>query len=306
MLLKVTAKEAYGVNMKLSLCEGTGDGDDGWERQASTTCSAHSSQVGNHQILYVTVSKGKAYSLVLDYTNSILSLSSFYDCPHAQLKVSMTRLEEARQLVSQHAADTSISRKKSDSEASLANFFDALSRPADKLGSNVYRLEPDAVYSYPLDVRMGPKAQSYIVTRRDFAVQEGESRQFLLEVYYDSQFYDLEILLESKDAPEVKAHGRSSLSKSDISKFKGSKRIFADLERGDYTFVVVAKVPGVSGPTEALAIRYFEYQLYAVAAEVLPNKVMQPASLNLLGLLGPKGETFGQLVHLIPQTVLGP
>jgi hypothetical protein len=187
MLLKVSAKEAYGVNMKLSLCEG--DADDplhGWERQAAAACSGHSSQIGNHEILYVTVSKGKAYSLVLDYTNSILSLSSFYDCPHAKLKVSMTRLEEARQLVSEHAADTSITQKKSDSEASLANFFDALSRPAGGLGSNVYRLEPDAVYSYPLDVRMGPQAQSHIVTRRDFSVQGGEARQFLLEVYYDS------------------------------------------------------------------------------------------------------------------------
>jgi len=112
--------------------------------------------------------------------------------------------------------------------------------------------------------------------------------------------------LESKDAPEVKAHARSALSKSDISKFKGSKKIFAELEKGDYTFLVVAKLPGVNRDTEALTVRYLEYQLYAVASEVLPNKVMTPASLNLLGLLGPKGENFGQLVHLIPQTVLGP
>ena len=125
-------------------------------------------------------------------------------------------------------------------------------------------------------------------------------------MFYDSQFYDLEILLESRDAPEVKAHARSALSKSDLSKFKGSKKIFAELEPGDYTFVIAAKVPGVEGPTETLSVGYFEYQLYAVAADVLPNKVMQPVSLNLLGLLGPKGENFGQLVHLIPQTVLGP
>jgi hypothetical protein len=96
------------------------------------------------------------------------------------------------------------------------------------------------------------------------------------------------------------------MSKSDLSKYKGSKKIFAELEPGDYTFVVVAKVPGVDQHTEALSIGFFEYQLYAVAADVLPNKVMQPASLNLLGLLGPKGDNFGQLVYLVPQTILGP
>ena len=68
----------------------------------------------------------------------------------------------------------------------------------------------------------------------------------------------------------------------------------------------MAKVPGVDQSTEALSVGCFEYQLYAAAAEVLPNKVMQPTSLNLLGLAGPSGENFGQLVQLIPQTVLGP
>jgi len=176
MLLKVSAKEAYGVNMKLSLCEGADDGDDGREHRSTSSCSVHSSQIGNREILYATVSKGRSYSLIMDYTNSILSLSSFYDCPHTSLKVSMIRLEEAQQLAKKHEADATISKKKSDSEARLANFFDALSRPADQIGSNVYRLEPETIYSYPLEARMGPKAQSHVVTRRDFTVQEGEAR----------------------------------------------------------------------------------------------------------------------------------
>lgn len=157
MLVKVSAKEAHGVNMKLRLCEGE-DPEDVGDRQQSTTCPASSSQIGNHEILYARMSKGKTYTLILDYTNSIITLSSFYDCPHTKLKVAMTRLEEAQQLLSKQAADTAISRKKSESEASLANFFDALSQPAGQLGPSVYRLEPEAVYSYPLDVRMGPKA----------------------------------------------------------------------------------------------------------------------------------------------------
>lgn len=306
MLLKVTAKEAYGINMKLSLCEGSDGRGDDWGRPDSRACPTHSSQIGNHEILFATLRKGSTYSMIMDYTNSIISLSSFYDCPHVSLKIAMSRLAEAQQVVAEHAADKSTSARKSDSEASLANFFDALSRPAGHLGATVFRLEPEVVYTYPVDTRPGPTAQSHVVTRRDFSIQEGDSRQVLLEIYYDSQFYDLEILIESRDAPELKAHARSSMSRSDMTKFKGSKRIFAELERGDYTFIVVAKMPAVSGETAGLAVSFFEYQLYAVAAGVLPNKVMQPASLNLLGLLGPKGKDFGQLVYLIPQTTLGP
>lgn len=101
MLLKVSAKEAYGVNMKMSLCDGGEDVDDDWKLHLeSARCPVHSSQVGNNELLYATVSKGKSYVLVLDYTNSILSLSSFYDCPHTQFKLAMMNLEEANKIVS--------------------------------------------------------------------------------------------------------------------------------------------------------------------------------------------------------------
>jgi hypothetical protein len=81
----------------------------------------------------------------------------------------------------------------------------------------------------------------------------------LFEIFYDSWFYDMEILIESKDAPEVKAHTRSYMQKSDMTKFKGSKRILTDLEKGDYTFLVIAKLPGVSSDTNAFSVRDFEF-----------------------------------------------
>lgn len=90
MLLRASTKESHGVNMKMSVCE-----RDDSAQGMSQACLARSSQVGNHQMVYATLKKGTAYDLILDYTNSILALSSFYDCPHAQLKVQMTRLEEA-------------------------------------------------------------------------------------------------------------------------------------------------------------------------------------------------------------------
>lgn len=80
----------------------------------------------------------------------------------------------------------------------------------------------------------------------------------------------------------------------------------AELGKGDYTFIVVAKLPGVSRDTERLALNFYEYQLYAVASKNLPNKVKKPASMNLLGVLGLKGENFGQVVRMVPHTKLGP
>jgi len=44
-----------------------------------------------------------------------------------------------------------------------------------------------------------------------------------------------------------------------MTKFKGSKRILTDLEKGDYTFLVIAKLPGVSSDTNAFSVRCFEF-----------------------------------------------
>lgn len=167
-------------------------------------------------------------------------------------------------------------------------------------------MEPKQVYHYPLETKMQSKSQSHVVTRRDFSIPEGQQRQILFEVFYDSQFYDLELLIESKDAPEVKAHGRSNMQSSDMAKFKGAKRILTDLEHGDYTFLVIAKLPGISSETNAFAVRCFEFQLYAVSSEVLKNRVMIANSLNLLGLLGVKGSNFGQMLNVVPLTMLQP
>ena len=81
----------------------------------------------------------------------------------------------------------------------------------------------------------------------------------LIEIFYESWFYDLEILVESKDAPETKAHTSSQLRKSDITKFKGSKRILTTLEPGDYTFLVIAKLPAVNTVTSKYSVKCFEF-----------------------------------------------
>ena len=112
--------------------------------------------------------------------------------------------------------------------------------------------------------RPEPKAQSKILTQRDFTIQEGAERQVLLEIYYDPQFYDLELLVESRDASQVRSHMYQAQSNTDISKYKGAKRIQAEIEPGDYTFKVVAKLPGATRETKQLELKYFEFQLYVI------------------------------------------
>ena len=144
------------------------------------------------------------------------------------------------------------------------------------------------------------------MTRRDFTIPEGHHRQILFEVFYDAQFYDLELLIESKDAGELKNGANTYMQKSDMTKFKGARRLVTDLEHGDYTFLVIAKLPGVSGDTTAYAPVCFEFQLYSVTSTVLKNHAMIANSLNLFGLLGPEGRNFGQMLTVIPMTKLQP
>lgn len=71
----------------------------------------------------------------------------------------------------------------------------------------------------------------------------------LLEVYFDPQFYDIELLIESREASEVRAHLYSGRPNSDITMYKGAKRVFVEAEPGDYTFKIVAKLPGAAKDT---------------------------------------------------------
>jgi hypothetical protein len=85
-----------------------------------------------------------------------------------------------------------------------------------------------------------------------------------VEIYYDPQFYDLELLVESRDAGEVRSHIYSGKSKVDITKYKGAKRIMVEIEPGDYTFKIVAKIPGATKETREMQLKYFEFQLYVI------------------------------------------
>ena len=61
MVLKMSAKEAYGVNMIMQLCTKSG-------------CTKSSTRAGNTNVLYATVKKGTAYYIELNYSGSIIVL----------------------------------------------------------------------------------------------------------------------------------------------------------------------------------------------------------------------------------------
>ena len=87
MLIKMSSKEAYGVNMEMKLC------------QDENNCEARSSKTGNTEILFAEVKAGKSYRIHLDFSHSIVSLSSFYDCPHARVSIAMTKVSVAEGII---------------------------------------------------------------------------------------------------------------------------------------------------------------------------------------------------------------
>ena len=63
----------------------------------------------------------------------------------------------------------------------------------------------EKVYIYPaINNIQGATAESTLVTQRDFSIAKGAARQVIFEIFYDPQFYLLEIYIESKDANEVR------------------------------------------------------------------------------------------------------
>lgn len=117
-------------------------------------------------------------------------------------------------------------------------------------------------------------------------------------------FYDLELLFESKETSEVRAHIYSGRTTVDITRYKGAKRVFVEAEPGEYKFSVVAKLPHLSEATKPFAPKYVEFQLYAISAEAIPSRILRPDSLNYYGLLGPNGKGFGQFTYQLDEVIL--
>lgn len=60
------------------------------------------------------------------------------------------------------------------------------------------------------------RVESVTMSDGHFSIPEGGSRQIMIEVYYEPHFYDVELLLESKESSEVRAHLYSQRTDADI------------------------------------------------------------------------------------------
>jgi hypothetical protein len=142
MLLKLSAKEAYGVNMAMTLCQGS-------------DCSVQSSKAGNTEVLYAVVRGRKSYTITLDYSHSIVEISSFYDCPHARISLSMTGVDEARNMLKQPSDRPGdyVEKQEKFSYESLDAAFNLMSESAGMSGAAFVMSGPDALYTF--DVQNG-------------------------------------------------------------------------------------------------------------------------------------------------------
>jgi len=218
------------------------------------------------------------------------------------------KLDEARSALKAQADKPTdwIASQSRTSDGQLAGIFDTISQAATLPGAGYVLAEPEAVFVYEARrSQSDSRLESTVLVQKDFKVPAGSARQVMIEVYFDAQFYDLEVLIEARQASEVRSHLYSGHSNTDVSKYKGAKRVFVEAEPGDYTFKVVAKLPGASKAKD-LTPRYYEFQLYAVSETTLPSRSLRPPSLNYFGLLGPSGAGFGQLVYLLPEVLLEP
>ena len=85
-LLKVLIKESFGVNAKIKIC-------------IKDDCFSDSTQVGTSEMLLYQVKKGTQYRIEMSYHNSIITLASFFTCPHVNFELSMIPIDEIKPLV---------------------------------------------------------------------------------------------------------------------------------------------------------------------------------------------------------------
>ena len=85
--LKVVVRESFGVNAKVTLCRGY--------RTPTSDCFLHGTQIGTTKILYSEeLKQDQAYTILLDYSNSILAFHKFDQCAHLEIEISMVSTSE--------------------------------------------------------------------------------------------------------------------------------------------------------------------------------------------------------------------
>lgn len=114
-------------------------------------CDLESTRIGNTEMLFGHVSKGTEYHIELDYQNSIIVLSSFFDCPNAHLEISMVKVQEAHKIYESHSAKSEawIAKETAATNAKIGEIADVFSRSS---GREIIKYErPETVLVYKLE-----------------------------------------------------------------------------------------------------------------------------------------------------------
>ena len=76
-------------------------------------------------MLTAQVQEDVEYTLVLEHKNSIIQMSSFFDCPHVHMLISMITVTEARERLATQTKNTGnygwLDRTKEESKSHLLN-----------------------------------------------------------------------------------------------------------------------------------------------------------------------------------------
>lgn len=75
------------------------------------------------------------------------------------------------------------------------------------------------------------------MTERNFSVDKKST--IFMEIFYEPYLYDLELYLEDTEASLVRTHITKALPNIEWTKYKGSKKIYVELEPSTYNLKII-------------------------------------------------------------------
>lgn len=219
-------------------------------------------------------------------------MSQFYTCPSIPLEVTMIPVSEAEALTTDHA------RISSDKDFQTEESLNAIFNDIDGLRSKQSEIRDDGYtffnHTMVFQSQVDTEQHNQVVTSKRFMV--GPTRfQLLAEIYFEPYLlYELELSIHSIDVEKVRAHINNK-PKSNDSLYKGAKRLFVELEPGEYELAIIYKNPvsRLNSTFSHLIPESVKYQITIVYDDLIDRQQTLPASLNYYGLLGPEGSKFG-------------
>jgi hypothetical protein len=162
--IKVVIREAYGVNTQIQLCKGSID------QGGHADCFLAGEQIGTTEVLYFeNLQQDETYSIILDYTSSVLAFHKFEICPHLPIEVSMISKSEAEIVNKAHKDVMELTDKKSRDK--LKHIVDRMSNNEKMIVDDPYNegafmltshSEKDFEVLYSHDFHVGMKMGLYI------------------------------------------------------------------------------------------------------------------------------------------------